>query len=62
VAQRPSLENPGLDTFRLNGNSTDQQGSKWNGGQYQGIVTGATYDEKTRQYVQTVVPSVPEAA
>lgn len=53
------MENPGLDTFRLNGNATDQQWSKWLGGQYQGIVTGATYDEQAQQYVQTVVPSEP---
>lgn len=52
-------ENPGLDTFRLNGNATDQQWSKWLGGQYQGIVTGASYDEQAQQYVQTVVPSEP---
>jgi hypothetical protein len=46
----------------MNGNATDQQWSKWNGGDYTGVVTGATYDEKARQYVQTVVPFEAESA
>lgn len=47
-------ENPGMDTFRLGGNSDDVKWFRERNGQVDGLVTGAHYDGKTNRYEQNI--------